>query len=253
LNESGAPASVTRFDGLAEIYERYRPGYPLDAIEAILAGLPPQPTVIDIGAGTGISTRALAEAGAHAIAIEPNDDMRALAISLGTDARPGTATATGLANRCADAITSFQAFHWFANATALREFRRLLRDPGRIALVWNDRELRDPFTAAMRELEARLGEASMLATIDFSDDKLEPLLREGGFGSIQVRTFANSQRMDEEQLLGRVRSLSFAPREGQAFDEMIAELQNLFARFVDGTNRVELRYRTDVIVAEPLA
>jgi len=253
LNESGAPPSVSRFDGLAEVYERYRPGYPPDAIAAILAGLPPQPTVIDIGAGTGISTRALAEAGAHAIAIEPNDDMRALAIALGTDARAGTATATGLADRCADAVTAFQAFHWFATAAALHEFRRLLRAPGRVALVWNDRDMRDPFTAALRDFEARLGEASMLAAIDFSDDKLEPLLREAGFGSIHVRTFANSQRMDEEQFLGRVRSLSFAPRAGPPFDEMIAELRNLFARYSGEESRVELRYRTDVIVAERTA
>jgi SAM-dependent methyltransferase len=250
MSDTDQAPSVRRFTGLADVYDRYRPRYPEAAIAAILEGLPPQPTAIDIGAGTGISTRALAEAGAHAIAIEPNDDMRRFAAASGLDARPGTATSTGLANACADLVTSFQAFHWFANTAALAEFRRLLRPGGRVALVWNERDRSDPFTNDFRELEKRFGEKVMLAGVDFSDEKIEPLLREAGLGPVRWLRFDYLQEIDRDALVGRVRSTSFAPRSGPLLDEMIAALQELHALYADTAGNVVLRYRTEVIMGD---
>jgi SAM-dependent methyltransferase len=40
----------------------------------------------------------------------------------------------------ADAVVVGQAFHWFDATTALAEFRRVLRDGGRLGLVWNVRD-----------------------------------------------------------------------------------------------------------------
>ncbi|MBD5635763.1 MAG: class I SAM-dependent methyltransferase, partial [Candidatus Eremiobacteraeota bacterium] len=131
---------MARFFGLAERYDRFRPDYPPAAIEAILAGLPSGAVVADIGAGTGISTRALSAAGARAIAIEPNDEMRAFACASGVDARAGSAENTGLATGSVDVVGCFQAFHWFANAAPLAEFVRILRPGGRLAIVWNERD-----------------------------------------------------------------------------------------------------------------
>ena len=56
-------------------YARYRPSYPFDAIAAVLDGLT-KPRVADLGAGTGISSAALADAGAQVFAVEPNAAMR---------------------------------------------------------------------------------------------------------------------------------------------------------------------------------
>lgn len=247
MSEGAGAASVRRFSGLADVYDRYRPRYPAVAIAAILEGLAPAPTAIDVGAGTGISTRALIEAGAHAIAIEPNDDMRAFAVASGLDARPGTATKTGLAPGCADLVTSFQAFHWFANAEALAEFRRLLRPAGRVALVWNERDMNDPFTNDFRDLEKRFGEAAMLAGIDFTDSTLEPLMRGAGLEEIRWLRFDHQQVIDRDALVGRVRSTSYAPRSGPALDAMIAALHALHAQYTDAAGNVTLRYQTEVI------
>ena len=61
--------TVGRFGDRAADYVKYRPGYPSAAIDSILDGLgsPARLTVADIGAGTGISARLIADRG---IAIE---------------------------------------------------------------------------------------------------------------------------------------------------------------------------------------
>jgi SAM-dependent methyltransferase len=249
VNEPEEPASVRRFTGLAEIYDRFRPGYPQVAIAALLAGLSEHPTIVDIGAGTGIASRALVQTGAHVIAIEPNDDMRAFAVASGIDARAGTAAATGLPDRCTDLVASFQAFHWFANVESLAEFRRILRPRGRIALVWNERDMRDPFTRDFRDVEKAFGEDSMLASIDFDDSRVDPLLTGAGFEAISWQRFDNAQTVDRDAFVGRVRSTSYAPRSGPALDALIASLHELHTRYADAAGNVTLLYQTEVILA----
>ena len=82
----------------------------------------------DLGAGTGISSRLLAERGAHVLAIEPNQAMREAA-----EPHPhvewvaARRNATGLHEASVDLVTAFQAFHWFDHAEGAREIVRILR------------------------------------------------------------------------------------------------------------------------------
>lgn len=247
-----------RFDGLAELYDRYRPSYPHETIRSILDGLPVPANVVDIGAGTGISTRLLVDGGASAIAIEPNDGMRAMALAYGLDARAGTAYTTGLPDASADLVTCFQAFHWFENASALAEFRRILRPAGRLALIWNERDTRgDAFSRGVREIEKRFGDAGPNGSrvgpkigANFIDASLEELVRVGGFDGIRRLQFPNEQRLDRTALIGRVRSASYAPREGPRLDAMIAELEELHRRFADNSGHATFVYHTDVVIGE---
>src|SRR6266436_5561984 len=70
-----------RFSGLAGSYAKYRPSYPEVALTFILdhCGLQPGSLLIDVGSGTGISSRLLAQRGVRVIGVEPNADMRARA------------------------------------------------------------------------------------------------------------------------------------------------------------------------------
>jgi SAM-dependent methyltransferase len=248
--DGDALPTAARFRGLAETYDRYRPTYPAAALAAILDGLPIRPTIIDVGAGTGISTRALTAAGAHAIAIEPSDEMRAIAVERGVDARPGSATATGLSERCAEAVACFQAFHWFASAESLAEFRRILRPAGRLALVWNERDTSDDFTAEYAALERFHFNSDGKAAIEFPDELAEILLAENGFGNIQRLRFANEQRLDAEGVAGRMRSSSNAPRIPSELDPLLAGLRAAHARYAAPDGFVTFRYHTDVTLAE---
>src|SRR2546425_13350376 len=88
-----------RFSDRAADYVLYHPAYPAAAIDAILSEWrDPSPLVAaDVGAGTGISARQLADRGPRVMAVEPNAAMRAAAEPHPRGSWPvGFAEATGL-------------------------------------------------------------------------------------------------------------------------------------------------------------
>ena len=191
----------TAFAEVAGAYERGRPGYPDEAVRW-LVGLDPR-DVVDLGAGTGKLTRALVGLGHRVTAVEPLDEMRAeLELALpDVHAVAGRAESMPLPNSSADAVTSAQAFHWFDHDDALPEIGRVLRPSGRLALVWNSREDRDPW---MARLSAIIGNES----IEESD--VVPILDASGlFGPVETAQFSFQQVLDRDGLLDLVLSRSY--------------------------------------------
>lgn len=130
------------FDGKAEAYARNRRDYAPQAIEAILAiaGLNKTSVIADLGAGTGMLTRHFANRVGQVFAIEPNDDMRTLALSsLGRleslHIMKGTAHDTGLPDHGVHAVTAGRAIQWFDPAPSQAEIRRILRPGGWLIVV----------------------------------------------------------------------------------------------------------------------
>jgi Methyltransferase domain len=116
--------------------------------------LRPSAGVLDLAAGTGRLTRELARRFARVVAMEPDDEMRAL-IETGT-VLAGRAEAIPLENRSADAAFVGEAFHWFETSQALAELARVLVPRGGLALIsthWWETEpaLPDPAAALLRE------------------------------------------------------------------------------------------------------
>lgn len=249
---------LSRFTGLAEIYARCRPTYPPAAIEHIIAtGHLKQPSVVaDVGCGTGISSRLFAARGLHVIGIEPNEDMRARAegapVPPGApppNYRSGTAEATGLADGSVHLVLAAQAFHWFRPEPTFREFHRILVADGWVALMWNERDDTDPFTAAVSAVIRTAPEA---ANVEGPRQQAgEALFATPFFVDARRVTFSHAQSLDEEGLLGRVFSASYAPRERAAAETFAAALREVFTRFQQmGT--VALCYETSVYLARRL-
>jgi SAM-dependent methyltransferase len=181
------------------------------------------------------------------IGVEPNDAMRARA-----EAEPGaaairyvkgTAEATGLPDRCATAVLAAQAFHWFDAPAALREFHRVLRPGDWVALMWNERDERDTCTAAYGAVVRTGPDAAAVEAPRRSAG--EVLLHSPLFVEFHKVLFHHEQPLDEEGLLGRAFSASYAPRETQAAAVFVVKLREVFARYQrDG--HVVLRYETSV-------
>ncbi|WP_338462640.1 class I SAM-dependent methyltransferase [Synechococcus elongatus IITB7] len=92
----------------------------------------------DVGAGTGIGARLFADRGIQVLAIEPNEDMRTAATSHeNVEFLVGTAEQIPLDSASVDLVTSFQAFHWFDFDKSLKEFHRILKPSGYLALTWS--------------------------------------------------------------------------------------------------------------------
>jgi ubiquinone/menaquinone biosynthesis C-methylase UbiE len=129
------------FGRIAVEYDDARPEYAPEALaraeEAL--GLERSSAVVDLAAGSGKLTRALARRFDEVVAVEPNDDMRAVLAqrSGGIRVRAGTAERMPLADASADAVFVGDAFHWFDGPAAVDELARVLRPRGGVALVWN--------------------------------------------------------------------------------------------------------------------
>jgi SAM-dependent methyltransferase len=133
------PAGLDRFSGFADLYDANRPSPP-GPLGPLLAGYAncPRPVVVDLGSGTGLSSRWAASWAASVTAIEPNDEMRAVAKSrpvAGVEYRAGRAEQTGLPDACADVALAVQAMHWMEPQATLAEVGRILRPGGVLAVV----------------------------------------------------------------------------------------------------------------------
>lgn len=131
--------NARRFDGFADAYDAHRPSPPgeLGPLLARYAGVE-QPEVVDLGSGTGLSSRWAAGWAATVVGIEPSVDMRAAAERrplANLTYRDGTSEATGLPDACADIVLAVQAMHWMEPDATHAEVCRLLRPGGVFATV----------------------------------------------------------------------------------------------------------------------
>jgi SAM-dependent methyltransferase len=238
-----------RFSGRASDYAAARPSYPEGAIDVLFEGLGDAAavTAADLGAGTGISSRQLAARGALVLAVEPNQSMRDAAEPYPrVEWVAATAEATGLDEATVDLATAFQAFHWFDQPRALKEMVRILRPGGRAALVYNERDESDPFTAAYGDLVRKY------ATDDTERRRAHGIEVFEGFDAwvarhrVEVR---NEYALDVDGVLARARSTSYIPKEGPIAGDLHAAIRALVARFAhDG--RVTMMMRTIVASAD---
>jgi SAM-dependent methyltransferase len=229
---------------VAGAYERGRPGYPDEAVRWLVGDEPRD--VVDVGAGTGKLTRSLVALGHRIVAVEPLDEMRAelLAAVPAVRALAGSAEAIPVADASADVVTSAQAFHWFDHARALPEIARVLRSGGRLALVWNSRDDRDPW---MARLSAIIGNETIQET-----DVVPVLDASNLFGPVERASFAFEQELDRDSLLDLVLSRSYlaklAPPDRQPVLRAVGALYDETA----GSDAARLAYVTECFRAARL-
>jgi len=248
--------SKERFSNRVEDYVKYRPGYPREAIDDLYesTGLTPSSEIADVGAGTGIFSRLLLERGSRVTAVEPNLAMRKAAEeALGGDpnfrAVPGSAEATGLGDASVDLIVCAQSFHWFDQAAAKVEFRRILKPGRQAALIWNSRLTSGtPFLEQYEQLLHRFG--TDYAKVNHRNVSHKALIGFFKEGTMREKRYRNRQIFDFEGLRGRLLSSSYSPvPEEPNHEPMLRELRALFDR-TQQDGRVFFDYETEVYAGE---
>lgn len=210
---------------IADLYRRYRRGYPPPVITTLIDALAVQETdvVVDLGCGTGQLAIPMARHVRAVLGIDPEGDMleqarRAAADDgvvnscwlLGADTDvPALSAALGPGSVAA--ITIGQALHWMDHATLFRAAAPLLRPGGGIAVVTNGIPLwlqDSAWSRALREVLQEWFAMSLRQTCGTdtaAQEKYAESMSNAGF-AVSGTTVEYTEELTTEQLIGSVYS-----------------------------------------------
>lgn len=242
--------STNRFTQTVKDYVNYRPSYPNEILQLCVdeCGLTKDKIIADIGSGTGLLAKLFLDYGNCVYGVEPNQAMReAGEVFLQNYPRfhsiNGNAEATTLSDQCIDMITAGTAFHWFDAEKSKSEFKRILKSPGWVALIWNVRNMEQSvLMKAYEDLILNYGtdyRASRAESFDKTaiSEFFTPF-------EMKVATFKNSQNFDWEGFKGRLLSTSYSLRPNDArYEDMLKELKGLFDRYQEN-GKINFLYKT---------
>ncbi len=247
--------TVQRFSNRVENYVKFRPSYPPEVLQSFRdeMNLRPDSVIADIGSGTGISSKLFLENGNEVFGVEPNDAMRSAAENFLAGYSKfrsvnGTAENTTLNESSLDFVIAAQAFHWFNPEKTRAEFKRILKDGGFVALIWNERQLdTTPFLIEYEQFLLRFAnDYTKVRHENINEEKLfdffECKFRRAGFLNLQI--------FDFDGLRGRALSASYMPSESdQVYSAMIEELRSLFAKHAEN-GKIKVSYDTNVFYTQ---
>jgi ubiquinone/menaquinone biosynthesis C-methylase UbiE len=209
-------ARARSFGRVATDYERGRPEWPEEVIEraATVLRLGPDASVVDLAAGTGKLTRRLAHRFDRVVAVEPDDEMRALIEACAPDVVVVAGAAEGMPvpDASADAVFVGDAFHWFDIAAALREIARVLHPGGGLAVVisgWGPNDFEPPLPKALVEtLTAAYNRAERVGGPRYGSDEWNEAFTAASFPVPSHEAFHGEAVLSADEAVGLWLSVS---------------------------------------------
>jgi signal transduction histidine kinase/SAM-dependent methyltransferase len=117
-------------------YDRTRPRYPEDLVDAMIAAIPGQ-EVLDVGIGTGVSARPFRSAGFEVLGVEVDARMAEFAQRDGFQVEVAKFEEWESLGRTFDAVIAGQTWHWIDPVAGAAKAAKVLRTNGRLAVFWN--------------------------------------------------------------------------------------------------------------------
>ena len=131
------------FGEVAEQYDRVRPGYPESLVDDVMttASLQPGDAVLEVGCGTGKATVSIGSRGLRVLAIEPDENMAAVArrncARLDVEVVTSSFEDFLVTDGSFALVLSAQAWHWVQPGLRVEKAHGALRAGGALALCWN--------------------------------------------------------------------------------------------------------------------
>ena len=191
------------FGAIATDYDRLRPS---PAQEAVRWLLPASCEIaVDLAAGTGLFTRAVASEARNVVAVEPDARMASVlkARSPGVHVVSGRGEALPLRSSAADAVLISSAWHWMDPQLAVPEIARVLRHGGRFGVIWTSRDRSVDWVAELDRLR------EPLTTSEYRRRRREVTLPDSGlFADVRDASFTFTRSMTTDDLVAMLGTYS---------------------------------------------
>jgi SAM-dependent methyltransferase len=257
-------SAFTGYLHAADAFVKGRPGYPPEVDKWLqnVIKVNYQTVVIDLGAGTGKFTQHLIDLGAKVIAVEPVqamlDKFKARYPNARYPQEPGfvhdphkkyepdltgyLAAAESLPpqihDHSVDVVICAHAFHWFANKEAMTEIHRVLKPGGRLVMLWNLRDTREPWVAEVAGIVSEVAGESPR----FYSQKWREVFPFGKFAPLHEHHFHHLHKgSPEDVIINRIKSISFIASKPQAEqDAVLARVRESIANHPDLKGKAEV-------------
>lgn len=231
------PKRLGKFGDMVKDYERARRTYSPDVFKYLKKEIDiANPKILDLGCGTGISTRQLVGYGT-VVGCDPDPIMLKAARAHKTSKKikyvVGKADRLAFKDESFDIVTAFAAFHWFNDKKSMNEIRRVLK-PGGFIFIVNRTGLRSWGEGYRKTIMKSIGQT----IAPFREDKYKPEqdLKSSGFRKIQIKSWKLSESYTLVNALEYVQSVSIwnsVPKQKrvQAIEALNEYFQKLRKRF----------------------
>jgi SAM-dependent methyltransferase len=204
-------------DGFAAGYDSHRPSPPKALLDMLCleAQVERPRLVVDLGSGTGLSTRAWAHRADEVVGIEASPEMREQA-EAATSAESvrfvqAFAQETGLPDGVADLVSCSQSFHWMEPEPTLAEAARILRPGGVFAAYDYDWPpvVHPDVEAAFEEMVQHIGVRRALRgqPRHTKDMHLDRIRDSGHFRYVREAVLHSRERGSAKRIVGMALSL----------------------------------------------
>ncbi|HYG74306.1 MAG TPA: class I SAM-dependent methyltransferase [Planctomycetota bacterium] len=212
-------ANALRFRGSLDAYDSCRPAPPDVFCRMVMqyASIASPQLVVDLGCGTGLSTRIWSARARQVIGIEPSAEM--LKVAQAKTSAPNTtfknafSHETGLADGSVDIVTCCQSLHWMDPDRTIAEVARILRPGGVWAVADYDLpliqvELNAAVQACLAKARALTAEHKLnREQKQWPDQHPERIEGSGRFASVLVCGMQAIDTGNSDRLMGLVQSL----------------------------------------------
>lgn len=212
-------ADSQSFDGVAERYHAFRPGYPTELIEDILrlSGIQPNGRILEIGSGTGKATLMFAQKGYSILCLEPGQNLikvaeRNLAAYPQVRFVKARFEEWNSEQRKFDLVISAQAFHWVPEEVRYEKTASILKTRGYLAAFWNmypgmDHEIGPALDQVYRQRAPELVKAPK--PMNETTESIANSIRSSGyFDKVVIRKHPWSLRYTTKEYLGLLNTYS---------------------------------------------